>query len=412
MQRLKKIPLFLLLTVTTVLFSAIALLGKRTVYASYETDVLTEPVFTPVFFGVRDEIYPTELVYEAGRTLAAKVNDRFPELRERFLALEDRFPILGALGARIEEGNTAAPAVYGNRQTAGAGASAGGVAAVADETAIAGYADEEAQIGEGYAEIADGSETTGELSLEIPAGVNDPVVQAEDFGNTSSRFRAAAGTAFLPDAEGIFAPNGIYYYQQAVGEEYFDDALFIGDSRTVGLAAYGHMEGHANFFAKNSMNVYRVFDKKMTLQRNDGTKQDMTLAEALSERQYGKVYVCLGVNELGIGTTMQFYDKYRELLIGIRELQPEAIIYIEGIMHVTRALAQKDNVLNNTLIVERNTAIASLANGRDVFYIDMNMDVCDENGNLRAEYSGDGIHTYASTYALWKNFLLKHAIIR
>lgn len=41
---------------------------------------------------------------------------------------------------------------------------------------------------------------------------------------------------------------------------YFNDALFIGDSRTMGLKEYGQMEG-AEFFANTGMSVYNVKDK-------------------------------------------------------------------------------------------------------------------------------------------------------
>ena len=46
-----------------------------------------------------------------------------------------------------------------------------------------------------------------------------------------------------------------------------------------------------------------------------------------------------------------------------------------------------------------------------LFYIDMNDDLCDENGNLKDDLTGDGIHLKASACSLWHAFLLKHAAV-
>ena len=40
---------------------------------------------------------------------------------------------------------------------------------------------------------------------------------------------------------------------------YFDDALFIGDSRTVGLYEYGDLS-HALVIADSGMNIYKLFN--------------------------------------------------------------------------------------------------------------------------------------------------------
>ena len=41
----------------------------------------------------------------------------------------------------------------------------------------------------------------------------------------------------------------------------------------------------------------------------------------------------------------------------------------------------------------------------------MNTDLCDEDGNLKKELTGDGIHLKASACELWHKFLCKNAIV-
>jgi hypothetical protein len=41
----------------------------------------------------------------------------------------------------------------------------------------------------------------------------------------------------------------------------------------------------------------------------------------------------------------------------------------------------------------------------------MNADLCDENGDLKQELTGDGIHLKASACELWHKFLRKNAVV-
>ena len=256
-------------------------------------------------------------------------------------------------------------------------------------------------------------EETAPVPCEIPDGVNNPVAPATDYGNTNTAYQAPAGTVFETATSGMFAPDGTYYYLQSVPDDsYFSDALFIGDSRTDGFRDYSSLKDIASFWAKESLSVYNVLDKSLPLYTHGVWEDSQTLQEVLDNHSYGKVYVSMGINEIGMPTTVNYVEKYKALLEMIRQTEPDAIIYIEGNMHVSKAFSSSDPVTNNVNLVERNAAIATLANGRDIFYLDMNPAVCDENGDLREELTGDGVHLKASAYELWADFLRKNAIVK
>ena len=67
-----------------------------------------------------------------------------------------------------------------------------------------------------------------------------------------------------------------------------------------------------------------------------------------------------------------------------RELQPDAVIFVQGIMKVAKEKSDKDPIFNNVGIEQRNERIAALADGKNIFYLDMNEVVCDEEGNLKS----------------------------
>lgn len=194
-----------------------------------------------------------------------------------------------------------------------------------------------------------------------------------------------------------------------VDESYFDDALFIGDSRTVGLWEYAGMQERATFFCKTSLTIWNVLEKPIV--KNEEGK-NITVDEALQERTFGKIYLMLGINELGRGNTELFMEQYQSVVARIQKLQPDAIIFVEGIMRVSGQKNQEDPIFNNKNINERNERIAQLADGVNLFYIDVNEAVCDENGDLVADYTYDQIHLKAAYYDLWKQFLLEHGIVK
>lgn len=192
----------------------------------------------------------------------------------------------------------------------------------------------------------------------------------------------------------------------AADASYLNDALFIGDSRTMGLKEYGRMDG-AEFFADTGMSVYNVKEKVVNLP----SIGDVTLEQLLSSKEYGKIYLMMGINELGYNreNTVQ---KYKELVDYIRTSQPDALLFIEANLHVSAARSDSDNVFNNNNINEFNSRISEFIDNKKTFYIDANEIFDDENGNLGAEYTSDNTHVLGKYYVNWKDWILTKAIIK
>lgn len=192
-----------------------------------------------------------------------------------------------------------------------------------------------------------------------------------------------------------------------VDESYFDDALFIGDSRTVGLSEYSNWKNPV-YYADVGLTVYHVFDKEIA----NVNGETMNIDQALQRQKFGKIYIMLGINELGRGTTETFAKKYSQVIGRIRELQPDAIIFIEGIMGVSKKKSDSDPIFNNKNIQERNTAIESLADNSSIYYIDVNQVIMDDSGGIPSEYTFDNVHLKAAYYSIWTNYLMEHGVIR
>ena len=383
----KKYTLLCVLALTGLPLTILGWTGRNGMYSGYEFTPLSQPGLTLVMEGIHEGVYPW--------------GDLFSREKKEEQAKEGETET-GAAQVTSEQAQSAGAEASGTASTAESGTAS-------SEGSTIRYTEAEDSDVEKVESIPEGA-IHGDPDT-IPEGVCNPVMQAEDYDVVNVAFLSPDDTEYNTDTEGMFAKNGIYFMLQTVDPSYFSDALFIGDSRTVGLCEYGSFKENAAFLAKESVNVYNVLDKQLWFTDHDGEAWDYTVEEALDYKQYGKIYVALGVNELGIGTTYMYYEKYRELLELIREYQPDALIYIQAIMHVSEKKSSTDSCRNNTVICQRNYAISTLANGRDIFYIDMNPYVCNANGDLIEDLSGDGIHLKASAYERWDRSLLENAAV-
>ncbi len=163
-----------------------------------------------------------------------------------------------------------------------------------------------------------------------------------------------------------------------VDASYFDDALFLGDSHTDGFHDYAGL-GNATYFTKNGLTVKDAVEKSFI--ELDGKK--VTLAEALGTRAVRQgLYPSRHQRDRRLHRHA-WAAQYKSLLDLVREKQPDAVIFIQSIFHTTQKNSDS-SYFKNEVINERNAAIAQLADGKTIFYLDLNPLFDDENGALRA----------------------------
>ena len=187
-------------------------------------------------------------------------------------------------------------------------------------------------------------------------------------------------------------------------ESWFDDALFIGDSRTQGLGAFGKL-GKATFFAEVGMTVYGVRSAELEF---SGYKDKQTLRMILRRKDFGKVYICLGLNEI-MGNHEKIIEAYQKIIDFVREMEPDAVIILEGVMTVGREKAAKKACFHPDNIASLNERIKELAVGDQMRYIDANEWIADEEGYLPDGWSRDGTHPYADGYYEWGEWIRLNA---
>lgn len=194
---------------------------------------------------------------------------------------------------------------------------------------------------------------------------------------------------------------------QTVTEDYFSDALFIGDSRTVGMLQ-SHLLPQASYYAKTGIGIGDILSKRIV---NEGGWM-ISVRDALRSHSFGKVYIMIGINDISSGDVDWFTGQYKDILETVRQTQPEAVIYIQGNIPMSYGTQDLNGALNNKNLSLRNEASRALADSENIFYLDIDKIYADANGNLKSSYTTDGLHVGTSYYPLWVDYLLQHAIVR
>ena len=192
-----------------------------------------------------------------------------------------------------------------------------------------------------------------------------------------------------------------------VNAEFFNNTAFLGDSRVEGLSYYcGSDVPGASFFTSRGIMLDGVSSKKAN---TTTTGQQLTMIEALGQKQYKKVYMMFGVNELGWPYEDVFQRHYEDVIKLVKQSQPGAEIYVMGIFPVTAKKSSSGTIYTNEKIDRFDARVKAAAAACNVHYISVRPALVDESGVLPAAASSDGVHLNAQYCYKWLNYLSKNS---
>ena len=258
------------------------------------------------------------------------------------------------------------------------------------------------------------------------AGAADPGTSQSDPSDTGAEEPSAGdgtmpeagadGTVQEPDAEEEPpAADETYTFGspvaegEAVDDSWFEDAVFLGDSRTEGLQLYSGITA-GTFFWEWGMSVFKIDDTGHRKVAVNGEK--MTLMEALSTGTWNKVYIMIGINDLGYQAS-SYHEALGKMIDRVREIQSGAVIYLQTMPPVNDAMAQKSGLayyVNNENVTAFNEAIVQVAQEKQVVLLDTAQCLTGSDGQLPADMSSDGVHFKRAGYETWLGYLKSHTL--
>ncbi len=269
--------------------------------------------------------------------------------------------------------------------------------------------------------IPDLYSTTDNIPEDIPV-IIDPTDEVTDVEAPEDEFVLPRDKFDLPypqkeRPEDIQAM--VVQHTSKSGYEYFDNSVFLGDSVTLGLKNYAtkkrqtesHFLGNAKFIAVGS---YSVAD---TLVAVDSPNSIHSLyngvvtqpQDIIADMGVKRVFICLGLNDVGIYTQNEYLNNYSFLINRIRKAVPDIQIAILSVTPLTVEGERK--VLYNAKIDEYNNALASFAVENGCYFIDVTSVLKDDLGYLADELSSDNYcHLEPKAYDAWIEYMMTHCI--
>jgi lysophospholipase L1-like esterase len=147
-----------------------------------------------------------------------------------------------------------------------------------------------------------------------------------------------------------------------------------------------------------------------------------SMEECIFELEPSKIFINIGTNDIGAisenYTKEKFLENYDDILNQISKRLPKCKVYVmayypcnpkadfDGIGKDMKEMLFKSR--NNVSILEANKDVEILAKRHGFEFINVNEGLMDEEGNLKKEFSTDGIHMFANGYSVILNNLEKY----
>ena len=110
------------------------------------------------------------------------------------------------------------------------------------------------------------------------------------------------------------------------------------------------------------------------------------------------IFILIGINDLAAGRSQDTILRvYREVLTQIQTRLPKVKVYITSVLPCRGKYAHL-----NPLVLEFNAKLQPLAAEFKYTYFDLYSIMKDEKGELREEWTADGLHLKPPAYEVWK----------
>ena len=111
-----------------------------------------------------------------------------------------------------------------------------------------------------------------------------------------------------------------------------------------------------------------------------------------------KVFLLIGTNDIDLDKSDKYIiNNIIKIINNIKKKRPKTKIYIESIYPVNNTNDSKINhatvgIRNNKRIIKLNKKIKAYCDKNNYTYIDVYSNLVDKDGNLKIEYTEEGLH--------------------
>ena len=242
------------------------------------------------------------------------------------------------------------------------------------------------------------SENSTEKSSE---NITEQETESETDAPATDRFTG------LPDGSDEYMDIVVPEQASAVDDSYFEDAVFIGDSRMQGFRNLSGIT-KGSFVTAVGMELENFYtDSQIATAAGN-----VTVLDALKNINFSKIYMMLGTNELGAYDMNQVGESYRQVLADIKQLSssPDPIVYVYSVIYVDEPLVTTGDYVNNTNVDAVNMEILKMCKEEGYHYINLNEVLSNGYHGLISGAAEDGIHLNTDYCKEWLEYTKTHYV--
>lgn len=170
-------------------------------------------------------------------------------------------------------------------------------------------------------------------------------------------------------------------------KEFFKNTVFMGDSLTEAIYAYGFLDS-TSVVAEKGKNVMTALE--------DDLPKVVNLVP-------NRVIMLYGMNDLACFDNLDdFYDKYKILVNSIKEKLPETQIIVISTFYATDEAVVNSKYLSKDRVDEANKYIKKMCEEESITYLDLRSIISKKPGL----YEPDGIHVVGNFYNIYLEVLM------
>lgn len=232
-------------------------------------------------------------------------------------------------------------------------------------------------------------------------------IKKEDSTEAVTEAVAPDRTNGLPEDDESYLDLVVPQQAVALDDSYFEDAVFIGDSRMQGFRNLSGIT-KGSFVTAVGMELENFY----TDAQIPTAKGNVLVLDALKNLNYTKIYMMLGTNELGAYDMTQVGESYRKVLEDIKMLSSstDPVVYVYSVIYVDESLVTTGDYVNNANVDAVNAQILDMCRKEGYHYINLNEVLSNGYHSLIPGAAEDGIHLNAEYCKKWLEYTKTHYI--
>ena len=120
-----------------------------------------------------------------------------------------------------------------------------------------------------------------------------------------------------------------------------------------------------------------------------------------------KVFILIGISDLARNyPDSVILRNYKRMIQAFKQGSPDTKLYFQSILPVNISFPKAKGVYNKSdHILAVNSALKELCNAENVTFVDLHSQFIDNIGQLKKEYTYDGVHINLAGYIQWANMI-------